>query len=149
MAVGGLSFWEALSTHQKDLSKRPLYYGERFCMRKAVARSISAVDYMQVQPLRRELAEAVSRVALKKQEMLLTASALSPDPLVAGCRPTGPPGPMHTQTMPFNVTGSSASSLPAGLPASGQLLAAQLVGRPFEEAFLLRADRAEEVISTG
>jgi len=118
-------------------------------MRKAVAGFISAVDYMQVQRLRRELAEAVSRVALKKQKMLLNACGLSLDPLVGGCRPTGPPGPMHIQTMPFNVTANPASSLPAGLPASGQFLAAQLVGRPFEEAFLMRADRAEGVISTG
>ena len=40
-------------------------------------------------------------------------------------------------TVPWNVTGQPALSLPAGTTADGLPLAVQLVGRPGEEALLL------------
>ena len=50
----------------------------------------------------------------------------------------------YPYTMPFNLTGNPAISLPCGFDAAGMPLAVQLVGRPGEDALLLRAAAAFE-----
>ncbi len=50
----------------------------------------------------------------------------------------------YPYTMPFNLTGNPAISLPCGFDAAGMPLAIQLVARPGEDAFLLRAAAAFE-----
>jgi aspartyl-tRNA(Asn)/glutamyl-tRNA(Gln) amidotransferase subunit A len=47
-------------------------------------------------------------------------------------------------TMPFNVAGTPALSLCNGYSASGLPLSLQIVGRPFEDATVLRAGHAYE-----
>ncbi|MBE9607133.1 amidase [Acetobacteraceae bacterium H6797] len=129
---------EAFAIHEKNLRERPQDYGELFFMRVAVAASISAADYMQAQRLRRELAEAVNRIALAEYDLLLTACALGEAPAFKDF-PADRPGPAYIQTMPFNVTGNPALSIPIGAGKKGLPLSAQLVGRPFDEATVLRA----------
>jgi aspartyl-tRNA(Asn)/glutamyl-tRNA(Gln) amidotransferase subunit A len=51
------------------------------------------------------------------------------------------------QTIPFNVTGHPAMSVPVGLAADGLPLSVQIAGRPFDEATVLRVGRAIEVLS--
>ncbi|WP_206931750.1 ABC transporter substrate-binding protein [Roseococcus thiosulfatophilus] len=139
---------EAFAIHEQDLRARPQEYGEIFFMRLAVGAALSAADYMQAQRLRRELSEAVNRVALRQHDLLLTACALTPAPPFSAF-PPDMPGPAQIQTMPFNVTGNPALSMPAGLSPEGLPLSAQLVGRPFEDALVLRAGRAVEKIVQG
>jgi aspartyl-tRNA(Asn)/glutamyl-tRNA(Gln) amidotransferase subunit A len=134
---------EAFAIHEKDLRERPEDYGELFLMRIVTGAAISSADYIQAQRLRRELSLAVNREALKKYDVLLTACALGPAPAFADCPPDRPMF-WPIQTMPFNVTGNPALSMPACLSASGLPLSAQLVGRPFDEATLLRVGRAVE-----
>ncbi|MDT8333614.1 amidase [Roseomonas gilardii] len=134
---------EAFAIHEKDLRERPQDYGELFLMRIVTGAAISSADYIQAQRLRRELSMAVNREALKTYDVLLTACALGPAPAFADCPPDRPMF-WPIQTMPFNVTGNPALSMPAGLSASGLPLSAQLVGRPFDEATLLRVGRAVE-----
>ncbi|UPG73394.1 amidase [Roseomonas gilardii subsp. gilardii] len=134
---------EAFAIHEKDLRERPQDYGELFLMRIVTGAAISSADYIQAQRLRRELSIAVNREALKRCDILLTACALGPAPAFADCPPDRPVF-WPIQSMPFNVTGNPALSMPAGLSASGLPLSAQLVGRPFEEATLLRAGRVVE-----
>lgn len=51
-------------------------------------------------------------------------------------------------TLPFNLTGQPALSIPCGLTRAGLPVGLQLVGRPFDEALLLRiAARFEEATS--
>jgi aspartyl-tRNA(Asn)/glutamyl-tRNA(Gln) amidotransferase subunit A len=47
-------------------------------------------------------------------------------------------------TLPFNLTGQPALSLPCGFTRSGLPIGLQLVGRPFDEAALFRAGAAYE-----
>ena len=134
---------EAFAIHEKDLRERPEDYGELFLMRIVTGAAISSADYIQAQRLRRELSLAVNREALKTYDVLLTACALGPAPAFTDCPPDRPMF-WPIQTMPFNVTGNPALSMPAGLSASGLPLSAQIVGRPFDEATLLRVGRAVE-----
>ncbi|HEY8415063.1 MAG TPA: amidase family protein, partial [Thermaerobacter sp.] len=47
-------------------------------------------------------------------------------------------------TAPFNVTGQPALSVPVGVGASGLPLGMQIVGRPFDEATVIRVGAAYE-----
>jgi hypothetical protein len=51
---------------------------------------------------------------------------------------------MHMQTVPFNVTGNPALSMPAGRSDTGLPLSAQLVARSSADALLSRVGRAVE-----
>jgi aspartyl-tRNA(Asn)/glutamyl-tRNA(Gln) amidotransferase subunit A len=51
------------------------------------------------------------------------------------------------QTIPFNVTGHPAMSVPVGLAPDGLPISVQVVGRPFDEATVFRAARAIETLS--
>lgn len=50
----------------------------------------------------------------------------------------------YPYTMPFNLTGNPAVSLPCGFDSDGMPLAVQLIARPGEDALLLRAAAAFE-----
>ena len=47
-------------------------------------------------------------------------------------------------TLPFNLTGQPAISVPCGFTKAGLPIGLQLVGRPFDEATLFRAAAAYE-----
>ena len=79
-------------------------------------------------------------------DALLTASALTTAP-----RFDAPGDALLTaspmQTIPFNVTGHPAISVPVGLASDGLPISVQLVGRPFGEADLFRLARGVEIQS--
>jgi aspartyl-tRNA(Asn)/glutamyl-tRNA(Gln) amidotransferase subunit A len=103
---------------------------------------ITAVDLHQAMRLRRELSQAVN-LQLKKYDALITASALVPAPAFADIVPNIPPN-WPIQTMPFNVAGNPAMSIPTGFSASGLPLSMQIVGRAFDEGTVLRIGAAFE-----
>jgi aspartyl-tRNA(Asn)/glutamyl-tRNA(Gln) amidotransferase subunit A len=51
------------------------------------------------------------------------------------------------QTIPFNVTGHPAMSVPIGLGSDGLPIGVQIAGRAFDEAMVFRVSRAVEVLS--
>ena len=50
---------------------------------------------------------------------------------------------------PGNLTGLPAASVPAGFDSNGLPIGCQFIGRPFDEATVLRAARAAERVSGG
>jgi aspartyl-tRNA(Asn)/glutamyl-tRNA(Gln) amidotransferase subunit A len=78
--------------------------------------------------------------------VLLTASALCTAPRFdATVDALSSASPM--QTIPFNVTGHPAMSVPVGIASDGLPIGVQIAGRPFDEAMVFRACRAVEVLS--
>ena len=137
-----IMFGEAYAIHEHDLKTRPHAYG-RYAYQRIVAGAVlSAADLLQAQRLRRELTAEVAklladRVALLAPTSLATAAAFSqfgPDAAKWG----------GMLTNPFNVTGSPALALPIGFGGDGLPLGAQIVGRPFDEAAVLRIGAAFE-----
>jgi aspartyl-tRNA(Asn)/glutamyl-tRNA(Gln) amidotransferase subunit A len=137
-----IMYTEAFAIHEQDYRTRPLDFGLLTYLRMTLGAFVTGPDLHQAMRLRRELSQAVNR-ELKKVDALITASTLVPAPAFADIVPDSPPN-WPIQTMPFNVTGNPAMSIPTGFSASGLPLSMQIVGRAFDEATVLRIGAAFE-----
>jgi aspartyl-tRNA(Asn)/glutamyl-tRNA(Gln) amidotransferase subunit A len=136
---------EAFAIHEADMRSRPLDYGRITFARFVLGACVTAADLIQAFRLRRELTDALNGV-LGHCDALLTASSLIPAPRFDEVAEAMSPAGLM-QTMPFNVTGHPALSVPVGLSPAGLPLGVQIVGRPFDEATTLRVGRAVEALS--
>lgn len=137
---------DAFAVHEPWLRTRYRDYGEFLRERLALAATISAADYLQAQRRRRELCAAVAQ-AMEGCDLLLTAAQPAEAPLISV------PGKwtsfeVANFTIPFNLTGQPALSLCSGYGENGLPVGAQLIGRPFEDATVLRAGHAYEQATT-
>ena len=136
---------EAYAIHAADMRERLLDYGTITANRFVLGAAITAADYINALRARRELTDAVN-AALSRYDVLLTASALSTAPRFdAPVDAMSSASPM--QTIPFNVTGHPAMSVPVGIASDGLPIGVQIAGRPFDEATVFRVCRAIEVLS--
>ena len=134
---------EAYAVHEQDFRTRLADYGALTVQRLVLGATISAADLVQAFRLRRELTDAVNAV-LGRYDALITASALAVAPRFDQIADPNVTALMPMQTLPFNVTGHPAMSVPTGLGAGGLPLSLQVVGRPFDEATVLRIGRVIE-----
>ena len=137
-----IMFSEAYAIHEKDFQTRPQDFGLYTYLRMSMGAFVSATDLTQAMRLRRELSLAVN-AKLKSCDALITASTLAPAPAFAEADPNSPPN-FPIQTMPFDVTGNPAMSIPTGFSASGLPLSMQIVGRAFDEPTVLGIGAAFE-----
>ncbi len=133
---------EAYAIHEQDLQTRPLDYGRMGHTRLIMGAFISAADLMQALRVRRELVAGLNAV-LQRYDAVITASSLAQAPRFSDYR-EGYPVAWPVQTMPFNVTGHPAMSVPTGFSKEGLPLSMQIVGRPFDEPMVLRIGAALE-----
>ena len=137
-----IMFSEAYAIHETDFQTRPLDFGLYTYLRMSMGAFVTATDLTQAMRLRRELARAVN-AKLKTYDALITASTVTPAPAFADIDPNTPPN-FPVQTMPFDVTGNPAMSIPTGFSASGLPLSMQIVGRAFDEPTVLGIGAAFE-----
>jgi aspartyl-tRNA(Asn)/glutamyl-tRNA(Gln) amidotransferase subunit A len=137
-----IMYTEAYAIHEQDFQRRPLDFGRLTYLRMSLGAFVTGADIQQAMRLRRELSRAVN-LQLKTYDALITASALIPAPAFAELNPNSSPN-WPIQTMPFNVTGNPAMSIPTGFSASGLPLSMQIVGRAFDESMVLRIGAAFE-----
>ena len=136
---------EAFAIHESDMQTRLLDYGEITAGRFVLGAAVTAADYIHALRARRELTDAVNAM-LSRYDALLTLSALNTAPRFD--QPTDSlSSASPIQTIPFNVTGHPAISVPTGLGASGLPIGVQIIGRPFDEAMVFRIGRAVEKLS--
>lgn len=140
-ATGITSRSEAFAYHAPDLRTRWSDYFAATRQGVGIAAAYTGADYVQAQRVRRvgqrELASLFTEVDLI---VTPTASveAFTIDGL--GSLATERFRAMHTSY--WNAVGNPALSIPMGLGARGLPLGLQLVGRPFDEALVLRAGDA-------
>jgi aspartyl-tRNA(Asn)/glutamyl-tRNA(Gln) amidotransferase subunit A len=133
---------DAFAVHEPWLRTKFRDYGEILRERLALAGTISAADYLQAQRRRRELCDAVAKV-MEGCDLLLTAGAPGEARLITEMG-TWASFESPNFTIPFNLTGQPALTVCAGFGAGGLPVGVQLVGRPFEDATVLRAGHAYE-----
>ena len=117
-------------------------FGSRVRERLMLGAFVTGVDYVQAVRRRRDL-RAELQAAMAGLDVVLTATQPEEAPRIKGMAPWDidrAPG----FTMPFNVTGYPAMSICSGFGAGGLPVAIQLVGKPFQEATVLRIADAFE-----
>jgi aspartyl-tRNA(Asn)/glutamyl-tRNA(Gln) amidotransferase subunit A len=133
---------ELLSIHAAELRKRPGDFGFDFRGRVLPAVVLTSEDYMQAQKWRRKLVEAMAPV-YEKYDVLIAPSTYGPAPLLSD-HSTVSFWKKPKITTVFNVTAGPALALCAGYSAEGLPLPMQIVGRPFDDATVLKVGHAYE-----
>ncbi|MBU8543179.1 MULTISPECIES: amidase [Roseomonadaceae] len=133
---------EAHAVHEPWLRSRFRDYGEILRERLALAALVTAADYLQAQRRRRQLCQQVA-AAMADLDLLLTAAQPAEAPRIEDV-PKFASLETPGLTIPFNLTGQPALTVCTGFGAGGLPVGAQLIGRPFEDAMVLRAGHAFE-----
>ena len=117
-------------------------FGARVQQRLLMGAMVSGVDYVQAVRRRREL-RAELKAAMAGLDVVLTAAQPTEAPKIDEV-PEWDVGQKPSFTMPFNVAGYPAMSICSGFGDGGLPVAIQLVGKPFQEATVLRVADAFE-----
>jgi aspartyl-tRNA(Asn)/glutamyl-tRNA(Gln) amidotransferase subunit A len=117
-------------------------FGERMRSRLMLSAFVSGLDYLQAVRRRRELRDEL-RVAMADLDLVLTAVFAAEAPKIDDV-PKWDVFQQPSFMMPFNVAGYPAMSVCSGFGAGGLPVAIQLVGKPFQEASVLRVADAFE-----
>jgi aspartyl-tRNA(Asn)/glutamyl-tRNA(Gln) amidotransferase subunit A len=141
LAVVGV---EALAYHADLLRTRASEYDPDIARRLRLGAFVGGVHYVRAQQVR-ALVRAEVDAALARRDVLLAPSTPIAAPAVderqtmLGDGPSDVRGALIRFTRPFNFSGHPACALPCGFTAGGLPIGLQLVGRPFDEATVLRA----------
>jgi aspartyl-tRNA(Asn)/glutamyl-tRNA(Gln) amidotransferase subunit A len=133
---------EAFAIHADNLRARPLDYGEIARDRFLLGGLIEGYDYVDAMRLRRTLCNETA-AALQRHDVLLTATAPGPALKIDNV-PKYNLIKFPLMTMPWDVTGSPAHAICCGFSTTGLPLSLTVVGRPFDEATVLRVGHAYE-----
>ncbi|HEX3861651.1 MAG TPA: amidase [Stellaceae bacterium] len=137
-----ISHSESFAIHQQDLRTRPELYARVTRERLMLGGFVTAAQYVRAQRLRRILTTKVDAL-FDSCDVLLTAIIPGPATVLQQTddRPWRDPQPIASV---FNVTGHPALAQLCGFAVNGLPLSAQLVGRAFDEATVLRVAHAYE-----
>jgi aspartyl-tRNA(Asn)/glutamyl-tRNA(Gln) amidotransferase subunit A len=137
-----ISITERASAYDEWARTRLADFGERVQQRLLIGALVSGVDYMQAVRRRREL-RAELQAAMANLDVVLTAGNPSEAPKIDAV-PMWDVSQKPSFTMPFNVAGYPAMSICSGFGAGDLPVSIQLVGKPFQEATVLRIADAFE-----
>ncbi len=132
---------EIYAVHEHKLRARASDFGEDFLGRTLGAILIRASDYVQAQRERRVMLAEMEPLYAKYD--VLIAAGPAPAPALESWR-TLAFWQKPNLTTPFNVTGGPALMQCIGFTPEGLPLSMQVVGRPFDEATVLRVADAYE-----
>lgn len=140
---------EAAEIHARWLRTRPEDYGADVRPRLQMGALFRGIDYARAQRIRsliqREFREVMSRVDVFVSPNNPVPPPRIDQPMVAvRGKEIWVMSLMPSLTIPHNLTGYPALTVPCGLGASGVPVGLQIVGRPFEEVTVFRAAHAYE-----
>jgi aspartyl-tRNA(Asn)/glutamyl-tRNA(Gln) amidotransferase subunit A len=139
---------ESSALHAVLLREHPEALQPAVRARLEVGLAISAHDYLQALRLRARLTRAFVQEVFDEVDVLLAPVIPEPPPARAALKAAtvdevnARSGRFSRLTRPFNGYGFPALSVPCGFMESGSPIAFQAVGRPFDEALLLRLAHA-------
>lgn len=128
--------------------------GQEVRVRLEAGQFVRAVDYIKAQRLRRSLRAALSAPLESSAHVLVTPTVITgackPAPTLAFGDAQLPIHPALTRcTLPFNLTGMPAISIPCGVDAQGFPVGLQIVGGFGQDAMTLRIAEAVEAALKG
>ncbi|MEN5081620.1 amidase [Bosea sp. TWI1241] len=137
-----INWAESLSIHEADFRDRSALMGQALREKMMAGFTVRAADYLAATRLRRSLVAATDAL-VRSCDALLMAGAFHVAPRFDEPE-TITPFTADTATTVFNVTGHPALSVCTGFDAGGLPLNAQIAGRFFDEATVLRVAQAYE-----
>jgi aspartyl-tRNA(Asn)/glutamyl-tRNA(Gln) amidotransferase subunit A len=134
---------EAYAYHEEWLKTRAAEYGADVRERLRVGAFVTAAEYLKGQRLRSLLKNEVDAALAKLDVLLAPTTAIEATPVGQNeVRIGSETFPVRASlirfTRPFNLTGHPAASVPCGFTADGLPMGLQIIGRPFDEATVLR-----------
>ncbi len=143
-----LTLSEALAWHRDDFADRRGDFFANTIATVGLAEAFTAVDYVQAQRVRRAGHEAVSAL-FDDVDLVVTPTASIAATPYARLDRMFESGEFFAVYAPYwNVVGNPALSVPMGFTADQMPLGLQLIGRPFDEAMVLRAGDAYQLRTT-
>jgi len=147
---------EASLTHMERgwLTNRLGAYSERTRSRLLQGQTIPAVDYLRAQQQRRafssnlrSITQRINAIALPTIPIpAIPTEQTDQDILIDGVTENATVALLRL-TMPFNLAGLPAISLPCGFTAGSLPIGLQIVGKPFEESMILRIAHAYQQLT--
>ena len=147
---------EASLTHMERgwLTNRLEAYSERTRSRLLQGQTIPAVDYLRAQQQRRafssnlrSIMQRINAIALPTIPIpAILTEQTDQDILIDGVTENATVALLRL-TMPFNLAGLPAISLPCGFTAGSLPIGLQIVGKPFEESMILRIAHAYQQLT--
>jgi len=134
---------EALAYHAGWMRARPQDYQPDVRERLRMGAFVSGAHYVRAQQLRALVRSEIDE-ALAKRDVLLAPATPIPAPVLGERETTLGDGTSDVRaalirlTRPFNYSGHPAAAAPCGFTAGGLPIGLQIVGRPFDEATVLR-----------
>jgi aspartyl-tRNA(Asn)/glutamyl-tRNA(Gln) amidotransferase subunit A len=112
-----------------------------------------ATDYIKAQQSReaitRELLQALARTdVLVTPTSPIVSPRLGDDTVEIGGRAVSMRPMLRRLTLPFNLSGLPACTIPCGISPDGLPIGLQIIGKPFDEATVLRVAHAYERVTT-
>ena len=141
---------ESAAIHARVARDRPHELGAAVRSRLEVGFHVSAHDYLQAGRLRARLAREFVAEVFTETDVVLAPTLPEPPPALSAVTAGAVDevvrrmGRFSRLTRPFNALGLPVVALPCGVSADGLPLGLQIVGRPFDEATVLRVAHAYE-----
>jgi aspartyl-tRNA(Asn)/glutamyl-tRNA(Gln) amidotransferase subunit A len=143
---------EALAYHAAWMRSRPQDYQPDVRERLRIGAFVSGAHYVRSQQIRALVTREVDE-ALARRDVLLAPATPLVAPVLGERETTLGDGPSDVRaallrcTRPFNFSGHPACAAPCGFTAGGLPIGLQIVGRPFDEATVLRVVDAYQRIT--
>ena len=134
---------EALAYHAPWMRSRAQDYQPDVRERLRLGAFVNGAHYVRAQQIRALVAREIDE-ALARRDVLLAPATPLVAPVLGERETTLGDGPSDVRaallrcTRPFNFSGHPACAAPCGFTAAGLPIGAQIVGRPFDEATVLR-----------
>lgn len=142
---------EALAYHEEWMKARPDDYGPDIRDRLRLGAFVSATQYVKAQRVRQLIRNEVDALLAHLDVLIAPATPIVAPPvgqtevMVEGER-YDVRSTLIRFTRPFNLSGHPACAVPCGFTVAGLPIGMQIVGRPFDEATVLRvADAYQRV----
>jgi aspartyl-tRNA(Asn)/glutamyl-tRNA(Gln) amidotransferase subunit A len=141
---------ESAAVHTRIVRESPHALQPAVRERLEIGFHVSAHDYLQAMRLRARATRTFVDDVFGRVDILVAPTIPEPAPALALVK-AGPPadvvrrmGRFSRLTRPWNALGLPTLSVPCGFSADGRPVGLSLIGRPFDEATVLRAGHAYE-----
>jgi aspartyl-tRNA(Asn)/glutamyl-tRNA(Gln) amidotransferase subunit A len=140
-----IMFGEAYAFHQTNLAKQAHRYGQHTRRQLLQGALYSAGDYVQAQRIRSVL-KREALAAMADLDVLIMPTSVAVATVFEGYDPDTTRRAPTFMAM-WNVTGQPAASICCGFSSQGLRMGMQIVGRPFDEATVLRVGDAYQQLT--